>query len=171
MHHEILLSLLGHCGEIVISSNSSFKINPELSFIPSTEHVLLNQLVILGSQYLSLTASTSNHNHNRISFYNHALSLGIKNYLKEYRNAILDIESKIIAEKAIMSYVAIKIHMAEYLQTFPYLMTLMEKIQEKNKVHVIQYLYTCEQNTGFPYLKKCIQLLRQPCQQYVLCIE
>jgi hypothetical protein len=48
MLHELLLSLFGHTGSIIIESQDNFIVNPKLDFLSPAEVELLNRIVSLG---------------------------------------------------------------------------------------------------------------------------
>ena len=51
MLHELLLSLIGKTGQIVIEETGCFKINPCVDFISEPEKDILNKICTLGYYY------------------------------------------------------------------------------------------------------------------------
>jgi len=51
MLHELLLSLIGKTGQIVIQEDGSFKIDEHIDFISEPEKNILNKICTLGYHY------------------------------------------------------------------------------------------------------------------------
>jgi len=51
MLHELLLSLIGQTGQIIIPGDGCFKIDPYIDFISDPEKDILNKICALGYHY------------------------------------------------------------------------------------------------------------------------
>ncbi len=54
MQHEVLLALMGHCGDVIVNTGSSFALAADISFLSASERVVVNRLVCVGHTYLKL---------------------------------------------------------------------------------------------------------------------
>ncbi|KAJ8444031.1 hypothetical protein Cgig2_020877 [Carnegiea gigantea] len=139
MLHEILVALLGYTGDIIvderehqtslgilspdapISDVPSFKLAPDLSFIPPSDRDVIQRIITLGFYYRELDRfATKSRNLSWIraanvsplvrieeisksrrenqSMYRRAIANGIVEVLSVYRSAVLQIEQKLLAD-------------------------------------------------------------------------
>lgn len=54
MLHELLLSLIGKPGQIIIHGDGCFKIDPYIDFISEPEKDILNKICMLGYHYCKI---------------------------------------------------------------------------------------------------------------------
>lgn len=54
MLHELLLSLIGKPGQIIIQAEGCFKIDPYIDFVSEPEKDILNKICMLGYHYCKI---------------------------------------------------------------------------------------------------------------------
>ncbi|KAK1420473.1 hypothetical protein QVD17_22098 [Tagetes erecta] len=120
MLHELLLSLLGYTGDLVIddrqrpdhsiSDQCTFKLASDISFIQSSERDIIEKTIKLGFYYRELDRfATKSRNLSWIKFgnepsvknqsvYRRAIANGLVEVLSVYRSAVLHMEQKLLSD-------------------------------------------------------------------------
>ncbi|XP_076888588.1 gamma-tubulin complex component 4 homolog [Bidens hawaiensis] len=122
MLHELLLSLLGYTGDLVLDHNLSsnghnsisdqctFKLASDISFIDSSQRDVIEKIITLGFYYRELDRfATKSRNLSWIKFgneasmknqsvYRRAIANGLVEVLSIYRSAVLHIEQKLLSD-------------------------------------------------------------------------
>ena len=156
MLHEILFSLLGKTGNIIIESESKFSINENLDFISASEREIINRICILGyyysrlekfleANYKSFSTITSslmrrryeneedpsNSQENGGSGYVKAFCFGLEEVLDEYREIILKIEDEFLQDR-VFTISALNVKLSKYFYILPELCILVIYKLEEN---------------------------------------
>ncbi|KAI7753883.1 hypothetical protein M8C21_023557 [Ambrosia artemisiifolia] len=117
MLHELLLSLLGYTGDLVVddtehrlSDQCTFKLAPDISFIEPSERDIIEKIITLGFYYreldrfatksrnLSWIRSGNESSKKSQSVYRRAIANGLVEVLSVYRSAVLHVEQKLLAD-------------------------------------------------------------------------
>ncbi|GJW95929.1 gamma-tubulin complex component 4 [Tanacetum coccineum] len=117
MLHELLVSLLGYTGDLIIESSDqrTFKLASDISFIEPSERDIIEKTITLGFYYRELDrfATKSRNlswirhgsesvaveeNKEKQSVYRRAIANGIVEVLSVYRSAVLHMEQKLLAD-------------------------------------------------------------------------
>ncbi|PWA47655.1 GAMMA-TUBULIN COMPLEX PROTEIN 4 [Artemisia annua] len=117
MLHELLVSLLGYTGDLIIddTKSSTFKLASDISFIEPSERDIIEKTITLGFYYRELDrfatksrnlswirhgneSVASEENNEKQSVYRRAIANGIVEVLSVYRSAVLHMEQKLLAD-------------------------------------------------------------------------
>ena len=109
LHHEVLLALLGHTGDVIEQRHSGaevvgYRVSPSLSFIAPAERQRIDGIVQLGFLYLQLHSFILTHTHQPAPsgsdatspLYLAALSTALSNLLASYRSTLLHVERAVL---------------------------------------------------------------------------
>ncbi len=148
MLHEILFALLGKTGNIIIESEEKLEINPLISFLSVSEKDLINKLIILGFFYKNIekflkdtfesfcqnssfiSKKTQEESSNEFVFgksiYLKAFVFATDEILKDYRDAILNVEREYLKNR-VFTLSLLHIHLSKYFILMPELNILVKK--------------------------------------------
>ncbi len=152
MLHEILFSLLGKTGNIIIEVDSKFCINESLDFISPSEREIINRICILGfyysrlekfleSNYKSFSNITSNLIQKQYendedptssqeigeSGYVKAFCFALEEVLDEYREIILKIEDEFLKDR-VFTILALNVKLSKFFYILPELCLLVTSL-------------------------------------------
>ncbi|KAK9055835.1 hypothetical protein SSX86_026920 [Deinandra increscens subsp. villosa] len=188
MLHELLLSLLGYTGDLVvdekdhrlsvapspgdsISDQCTFKLASDISFIESSERDIIEKTITLGFYYRELDRfATKSRNLSWIRFgddspvknqsvYRRAIANGIVEVLSVYRSAVLHMEQKLLADPLpILATVTQSLN--KFFVLLPPLYELIREIERDgiSGGKVLNLLHK-RCHCGVPELQTCIQRL------------
>eukprot|EP01041_Mallomonas_annulata_P006225 gene6225-12613_t len=139
MLQEILLSLLGFAGDIIIDVGYTFMVADDFELLIAAEREQINRIVQLGWYYTALTRFIEEHevqwdvqrcSPDGFQVYKAAMALAIGDLLSEYTEDITRLEQQIIAEGPIpISY--LNQFMQKYLFSFPAINGICVDIESK----------------------------------------
>ncbi|XP_076942672.1 gamma-tubulin complex component 4 homolog [Bidens hawaiensis] len=183
MLHELLLSLLGYTGDLVLDHNLSsnghhpisgqctFKLASDISFIDSSQRDVIEKIITLGFYYRELDRfATKSRNLIWIRFgnessvknqsvYRRAIANGLVEVLSIYRSAVLHIEQKLLSDPLpILATVTLSLN--KFFVLLPPLYELILEI-ERNGISGGKLLNLLHKrcHCGVPELQTCIQRL------------
>ncbi|GMY16941.1 gamma-tubulin complex component 4 homolog [Fagus crenata] len=189
MLHELLLSLLGYTGDLIIhdhhkslspdSDDRPFKLAPDISFIEPSDRDLIERIITLGFYYRELDRfATKSRNlswirsaksecesplefssSKRPSVYRRAIANGVVEILSVYRSAVLHIEQKLLAE-TVPILATVTQGLNKFFVLLPPLHELILEI-ERDDIRGGQLLNLLHKrcHCGVPELQTCIQRL------------
>jgi gamma-tubulin complex component 4 len=157
MLHEILLSLVGHTGDIIIrklfrdtQSVCGFAVAPDIAFLSSSEKEAINQTCNLGFFYCLIDAfvtsnlrlgvtslggvlNEQNGIDNQVGLYVRALSVGLGEILDGYRASILKLEQDILGSSVNFPLSKVHYQLREFFIVLPPLSALVQEITSSNQ--------------------------------------
>ena len=168
MHHEILLALQGHCGEIVLDRQKEYVINPDLSFIGSADKAVLNQIVQLGCDFKTMQQFIAGA-HEFKSNYLIGVSSGIQEIMQQYQSKLIQLENEILKQRQVVPFTHFISQLYEYFQVFPVVSHIVNQIVNKSLsgTPVLELLYQ-HTHTGYKRVKFWIERILYHCHKYVL---
>ncbi len=143
--HELLMALLGHTGSVIVNTGHSFALAETIDFLSRAERDLIDKIVALGwayKQLLDFVESATNHStihpaaednledSEQAGVYIRAVSYGIDELLKLYREHILAIEHEYLAERALTIPHVID-RLSIFFQLFPALSRCVASVSEQ----------------------------------------
>ncbi|KAL5136538.1 Gamma-tubulin complex component 4 [Glycine soja] len=186
MLHELLLSLLGYTGDLIIdgrdqltaetpiSDECTFKLAPDIPFIDPSDRELIERIIVLGFYYREMERFSAKcrdlswirsanakplEKKEKGSVYRRALASGIVEILSVYRSAVLHIEQKLLSETMpILATVTQGLN--KFLCLLPPLYELILEI-ERDDIRGGQLLNLLHKrcHCGVPELQTCMQRL------------
>jgi hypothetical protein len=162
MIHELLLTLLGFTGDILIETpdKSSIQVKPGFDLLTPSERDQLNKIAPLGWYYSHLVSFVEQHEiqwgqTHRVHTYLTAMSLGIQDYLEEYNASIAELENRVVCEGTVpLSYVTQ--HFQKYLISMPAIWHLCIDVTDRG-LHGCQILdYLSFYRSGIPVVKAVV---------------
>ena len=150
MLHDVLLSLLGFPGDVIVESEYTFKVADGFDLVNLSEKELLNRIVPLGWYYLYLSSFVEryevqwgdSHGDGSFQSYLAACAAGIADLLAEYVRDISLLEQKILTEGPVpLSYIATILQ--KYTLTMPVVHSVCSTILESRFKggQILDYLY------------------------------
>ncbi|KAF1334858.1 Gamma-tubulin complex component 4, partial [Globisporangium splendens] len=164
MHHEVFLALLGHAGDVVEARPEGFFVRREVAFLTPPQKTMLNRLLTLGHAFATLDAFVRNAVH-MPSIYVRGLAQGMDRFLQQYADAVVGLETKILATKAVFPIPQMVYELEEYMELLPELSKLVRKIQVADEMQpskcvggaqLLDLLYRMT-SSGFPRIRKSMQ--------------
>ena len=135
MIHEIILSLLGFCGDIIIESSNTYKVSDNFDLLLLSEREQINRIVPLGWYYNSISKYAQRHeaqwgsSTTGFQVYKSALCFGINDFLEEYLNDVSTLESLFCENPFPVSYLLTS--MQKYTIVMPALQAICTEIEER----------------------------------------
>lgn len=172
MLHEILLSLLGFTGDVIVQNNknSTFHVKPGFDKFSEAETEQINNLVPIGWYYTQINKYLSKYKPNwvgikNISVYKSAISIGIQDFVEEYTQAVVSIEQMILVEGPMpLNYIINYFH--KYTLVFPVVYEILLKIENKKKqllgTQILQFILSYD--TGIVVVKEVLQRIQEKVQ-------
>jgi len=143
MLHELLLSLVGKTGQVIIPGNQCFQIDPSIDFLSDAEKELLNKICILGYHYSQIEKFLQQSSQSAFdieyqymphdisekkSIYNKAFCYGLEGLMEEYRERILDLERIFLKERRVFTFGSLSVKLSDYFIMFHEINLLIEEI-------------------------------------------
>jgi len=153
MLHELLLSLIGKTGQVIIQGNQCFHIDPHIDFLSDAEKEILNKICSLGyyysqiekyleqsyksfsdigSQLIPHDISQNIDQHLGKSVYIKAFCYGIEEIMEEYQERVLDFERVFLKERRVFTLPSLSVKLSDYFCILPEIISLIEKISSNN---------------------------------------
>lgn len=198
MLHEILFAMMGKIGNIVIELDSTFKVNPNIDFLSSTEKELIEKLIILGynfrkiKEFIAEDRRLLNSRIFRIegddqedqfemgtigcSAYVRAVCDIVIAHLRSYEGEILQVEQKYLRDQ-VFTFSGLCVKFSRFYSTFPEIIFMFDKIDEDGLKggQLVDFLYECSLNgDGFvkefyhSCLEKCYEVLYNQTMLWVI---
>eukprot|EP01114_Cavostelium_apophysatum_P018494 TRINITY_DN5729_c0_g1_i1.p1 TRINITY_DN5729_c0_g1~~TRINITY_DN5729_c0_g1_i1.p1 ORF type:complete len:646 (+),score=176.79 TRINITY_DN5729_c0_g1_i1:125-2062(+) len=190
MFNELLLSLLGHHGEIIVLASNpvtsedsgelplkyvtSFQIAKDVAdVLHPGERKVLEQLICIGYRYKILRDfvesvcfySAKKPDEVAYGIYLRSLCDGINAILEDYRKTALNIERSSAEKHEVPSLPSIQTDLHEFRIIFPHLVDVTHEIKT-NKIHgvaLLQFLSAKIDRCAVPEVKSALQRLFVPC--------
>lgn len=164
MIFEILLSLLGFPGEIVIEDNDkkTYRVRDGMPYLQEGERVQIDRLAPLGWYYKWLQSYGEKYDvkwgirNENFEAYKAALSAAISDLLEEYARDIAYLEQLILVEGPI-PLSRILHHLQKYLLVMPATYNIINDIEIKNSKGCQILDYMTSYSTGVPVINDVVQ--------------
>ncbi len=100
MLHELLLSLVGYSGNVIVETREGFLLSPDFPFLHPSERALINKICSLGYYFLQIDSFVQSHSKFSTieGFYIRAICEGINGILDSYRACVLKAEQQVLAD-------------------------------------------------------------------------
>lgn len=100
MLHELLLSLVGYSGNVIVESQKGFHLAPDFPFIHPSERELVDKICKLGYYFLQIDSYVQKHSQFKTveGFYVRAMCEAINLILDSYRACVLKAEQQVLAD-------------------------------------------------------------------------
>lgn len=167
MLHEILFSLLGYPGELIIDNGSTYIINSEFDLFTPSEIQQLNRIIPLGWYYYHLQAFVDNNqilwkvkynDNERGRSYIFGVSAGISDLLSEYCEDVAYLEQYVLTEgPTALSY--LHQHLQKYIISMPIIWKIIKDMVDKNikGCQILDFLMNIK--SGLPVVNDVVQRL------------
>ena len=100
MLHELLLSLVGYSGNVIVETRDGFQLAPDFPHLHPSERELINKICCLGYYFLQIDSYVQKHSQFSPvqGFYVRAMCEGINLILDSYRGCILKAEQQVLVD-------------------------------------------------------------------------
>lgn len=137
MLHELLLSLVGFTGDIIIDVKDTFRVNPGFNLLNDSELEYISKIVPLGWYYNKLQAFVYSYelqwkeSGKIFEVYVAAMCVGISDILNDYVNEVALLE-QILAMDGVIHLSQIYQHLNEYFTLLPTVLKLCLDVERLN---------------------------------------
>eukprot|EP00698_Gefionella_okellyi_P023404 TRINITY_DN7991_c0_g1_i2.p1 TRINITY_DN7991_c0_g1~~TRINITY_DN7991_c0_g1_i2.p1 ORF type:complete len:460 (-),score=99.84 TRINITY_DN7991_c0_g1_i2:560-1939(-) len=130
--HDILLALLGHCGDVIVSSKSTFHLSTECTHVDESERQLINRICATGFYCLKLQTYCDRTQSATAAqpLFLRALCSGIEEQLDAYRQKIVEAEETYLGD-AYLSLSYLFGVLGDYPLVFPYIAGIVDQITDQ----------------------------------------
>jgi len=182
MQHEVIVSLLGHTGDVIVNTGKGgFAVAEDIPFLARSDKTLINKIVKVGYQYSFIhgfaesvtefddfnsrqhvTTSTPTDGRtptSNLGVYIRALGVSLASTLADYRNVIMQEERAFMADRT-RPLAQLMHSLRKYELLFPALCATITQIESGGirGAALCNCLYRAS-ITGFPEVKECFEKL------------